>query len=70
MWALPELIEAAVRTSNTEVAAGALERLAESTSVSGTDWALGAEARSQALLSEGGAQQGQQEEDARGPHQK
>src|SRR6266566_1941998 len=40
LWALPELIEAAVRTSNTE-AAGALERLAESTSVSGTDWALG-----------------------------
>src|SRR6266567_4313081 len=52
MWALPELIEAAVRTSNTEVAAGALERLAESTSVSGTDWALGVEARSRALLSE------------------
>jgi DNA-binding CsgD family transcriptional regulator len=55
MWALPELIEAAVRTSNTEVAAGALERLAESTSVSGTEWALGAEARSRALLSEGEA---------------
>jgi DNA-binding CsgD family transcriptional regulator len=53
MWALPELIEAAVRTSNTEVAVGALERLAESTSVSGTDWALGVEARSRALLSEG-----------------
>ncbi len=53
MWALPELIEAAVRTSNTEVAAGALERLAESTSVGGTDWALGVEARSRALLSEG-----------------
>jgi DNA-binding CsgD family transcriptional regulator len=53
MWALPELIEAAVRTSNTEVAAGALKRLTESTSVSGGDWALGVEARSQALLSEG-----------------
>jgi DNA-binding CsgD family transcriptional regulator len=53
MWALPELIEAAVRTSNTEVAAGALERLVESTSVSGTDWALGVEARSRARLSEG-----------------
>jgi DNA-binding CsgD family transcriptional regulator len=53
MWALPELIEAAVRTSNTEAAAGALERLSESTSVSGTDWTLGAEARSRALLSEG-----------------
>ena len=55
MWTLPELIEAAVRTSNTEVAAGALERLAESTSVSGTDWALGVQARSRALLSEGEA---------------
>jgi DNA-binding CsgD family transcriptional regulator len=55
IWALPELIEAAVRTSNTGVAAGALERLAESTSVSGTDWALGVEARSRALLSAGEA---------------
>jgi DNA-binding CsgD family transcriptional regulator len=55
MWALPELIEAAVRTSNTEVAAGALERLADSTSVSGGDWALGVEARSRALLSGGEA---------------
>jgi DNA-binding CsgD family transcriptional regulator len=53
MWALPELIEAAVRTSSTEVAVGALERLAESTRVSGGDWALGVEARSRALLSEG-----------------
>jgi DNA-binding CsgD family transcriptional regulator len=55
MWALPELIEAAVRTSNTEVAAAALEQLAESTGVSGTDWALGVEARSRALLNEGEA---------------
>jgi hypothetical protein len=53
LWALPELIEAAMRTSDTEIAAGALEQLAESTSVSGTDWALGIEARSRALLSEG-----------------
>jgi DNA-binding CsgD family transcriptional regulator len=30
-----------------------MRRLAESTSVSGTDWALGVEARSRALLSEG-----------------
>jgi hypothetical protein len=54
-WGLVELIEAAVHTSNTEVAAGALGRLAESTGVSGTDWALGVEARSRALLSEGEA---------------
>jgi DNA-binding CsgD family transcriptional regulator len=53
MWALPELIEAATRTSNTEAAAGALAQLAESTSASGTDWAAGVEARSRALLSEG-----------------
>jgi DNA-binding CsgD family transcriptional regulator len=53
MWALPELIEAAMRTSNSEVADGALQQLAESTGVSGTDWALGVEARSRALLSEG-----------------
>jgi DNA-binding CsgD family transcriptional regulator len=44
-----------VHTSNTEVAAGALGRLAESTGVSDTDWALGVEARSRALLGEGKA---------------
>jgi DNA-binding CsgD family transcriptional regulator len=55
LWALPELIEAAVRTSNTEVAADALAQLAESTSASGTDWALGIEVRSRALLSQGEA---------------
>jgi hypothetical protein len=31
-----------------------MRRLSETTSVSGSDWALGAEARSRALLSEGG----------------
>jgi DNA-binding CsgD family transcriptional regulator len=34
-------------------AAGALERLAETTRAGGTEWALGVEARSRALLSEG-----------------
>jgi len=53
MWALPELIEAASRTGRTRVAADALERLAEATSVGGTDWGLGIYARSRALLSEG-----------------
>jgi DNA-binding CsgD family transcriptional regulator len=52
-WALPELIEASVRSGNTKLAAGALERLAESTRAAGTDWGLGIEARSRALLSEG-----------------
>jgi DNA-binding CsgD family transcriptional regulator len=53
--ALVELIEAAVRTGETETAAGAYERLAEMTKASGTDWGLGVQARSQALLSEGEA---------------
>jgi ATP/maltotriose-dependent transcriptional regulator MalT len=54
-WALPELIEAASRTGNTELAADALERLVGETKTSGTDWALGAQARCRALLSEGDA---------------
>jgi DNA-binding CsgD family transcriptional regulator len=53
MWALPELIEAAARTSDTGVAAGALTRLAEFTQAGGTDFGLGVEARSRALLSAG-----------------
>jgi hypothetical protein len=52
-FGLVELIEAAVRTGNAEHAADALERLSEITRAGGTDWALGAEARSRALLSEG-----------------
>jgi DNA-binding CsgD family transcriptional regulator len=52
-WSLVELIEAAARAASPERATGAMRRLAESTSVSGTDWALGIEARSRALLSEG-----------------
>jgi DNA-binding CsgD family transcriptional regulator len=55
MWALPELVEAAARSGNTEVAAGALERLAETTQVGGTDFGLGLEARCRALLSGGAA---------------
>ncbi len=52
-WALAELIEAAARTGMTQTAAGAYRRLAEITGASGTDWALGVQARSHALLSEG-----------------
>ncbi len=52
-WALIELVEAAVRSREPELAADALERLAERTDLSGTDWALGIEARSRALLDEG-----------------
>jgi DNA-binding CsgD family transcriptional regulator len=52
-WSLTELIEAAVRSGQPGRASGPLERLSETTRASGTDWALGAEARSRALLSEG-----------------
>jgi len=52
-WAMVELIEAAVRSERSDIAADALRRLAVITTASGTDWALGIEARSRALLSEG-----------------
>ena len=52
-WALPELIEAAARSGNTRVAPGALEKLAETTRASGTNFGLGLEARCRALLSSG-----------------
>ena len=51
-WVLPELIEAAVRSGTAELAANALQKLSDRTRASGTDWALGIEARSRALLSE------------------
>jgi DNA-binding CsgD family transcriptional regulator len=57
-WALAELIEAASRSGGPEVAAAALERLAETTRPAGTEWALGIEARSRALLSEDDAAEG------------
>ncbi len=53
MWALPELVEAAARTGETDVARGALDRLVEMTQPAGTDWALGTQARARALLSDG-----------------
>jgi DNA-binding CsgD family transcriptional regulator len=54
-WALPELIEAAARSGAPDYAARALRRLSQSTRASGTDWALGVEARSRALVSDGAA---------------
>ena len=54
-WVLPELIEAAARTANADMAGDALDRLAETTRAGGTDSGLGMEARSRALLSEGEA---------------
>jgi DNA-binding CsgD family transcriptional regulator len=52
-WSLAELVEAAVRSGQPARASDAFKRLSETTHASGTDWALGAEARSRALLSEG-----------------
>jgi DNA-binding CsgD family transcriptional regulator len=52
-WVPTELIEAAARSGHVERAAGPLRRLQEISSAADTDWALGVEARSRALLSEG-----------------
>ena len=52
-WSLMDLVEAAARSREPELAGDALERLSERTQLSGTDWALGVEARSRALLSNG-----------------
>jgi DNA-binding CsgD family transcriptional regulator len=52
IWALPELIEAAVRTGDADRARRALPRLSEAARASASAWALGLEARSRALVSE------------------
>jgi len=54
-WMLPELIEAAARSGDAELAGETLDRLAESTRPAGTDIALGIEARCRALLGDGAA---------------
>ena len=51
-WALAELIEAATRRSQFELAQRAFERLTEIAHASGTEPAFGIEARSRALLSD------------------
>jgi DNA-binding CsgD family transcriptional regulator len=53
--AVAELVEAAVRAGERRIAERALERLTLTTRPSGSDWALGVEARSRALLSDGDA---------------
>jgi hypothetical protein len=53
VWVLPELIEAAVRTGDMRLAGDALDRLAGWTQAGGTEFGLGIEARSRALLSAG-----------------
>lgn len=52
-WSMAELIEAAARTGAPGRAASAMARLSAATSASGTDWALGIQARCRALLAEG-----------------
>src|SRR5262249_10650312 len=51
LWALPELIEAAAHAGHAGLARDALTQLAEITQPSGTDAALGIQARCRALLS-------------------
>src|SRR3989442_5624990 len=52
-WGMVELIEAAVRSGTPELAVDICSRLAEMARASGTDWALGLAARSEALLADG-----------------
>jgi DNA-binding CsgD family transcriptional regulator len=54
-WALVELVEAAVRSAAPERAAGAVQRLSGIARACRTDWSLGVEARSRALVSDGAA---------------
>ena len=51
-WAMPELIEAAIRVGAFELAAETDRRLTDRSRASGTDWALGIAARSHALLAD------------------
>jgi DNA-binding CsgD family transcriptional regulator len=51
VWAAADLIEAATRSEETELARDALERIVAATAVADNDWALGIQARSRALLS-------------------
>jgi len=52
-WALAELIEAAARAGHPDQGIDALQRLSGETRACATEWAVGIQARSQALVSEG-----------------
>jgi DNA-binding CsgD family transcriptional regulator len=62
MWALAELVEAAVRLGHRETARDAIDRLGVITQAAGNDFALGIEARSRALLTDGETAAGLYEE--------
>jgi len=52
-WALPELVEASVRSGRLDVARAALSRIGQLRAVDRTDGTVGVEARSRALLTDG-----------------
>ncbi|MEY2405712.1 MAG: hypothetical protein QOG39_628 [Acidimicrobiaceae bacterium] len=54
-WTLPELVEAAARSGEYALARAAADELVERTETSGTEWALGMQARSLALVTDGPA---------------
>ncbi|SNT60655.1 regulatory protein, luxR family [Asanoa hainanensis] len=53
IWAAPELVESAVRTGRPEAAGPVFALLSDMRNACGTDWALGIQSRSQALLTDG-----------------
>jgi hypothetical protein len=53
-WAMPELIEAAIRVAAFELATQTDQLLADRSTMVGTDWAMGIAARSHALVAEEG----------------
>jgi DNA-binding CsgD family transcriptional regulator len=54
-WSLAELVEAGARSGASDEASEALRQLSERTRAAGSEWALGIQARSRALLSNGPA---------------
>jgi DNA-binding CsgD family transcriptional regulator len=58
-WGLSELVEPATRTGRIDLAMDAQERLSRKAIATGTEWALGIDARSRALVSEDARAEGQ-----------
>jgi hypothetical protein len=54
-WLLPELVEAATRVGEPDLAQDALKRVVEATAPFSTDFAAGVEARTRALVADGAA---------------